>query len=472
MAASYLRRTLNDFSKVDYDQRAGIQAFTSLDVERVADDLQLSQQGEQRGKENLPPASSASADLVESSILDRVSEHMRSQIEALRFQQSTYGSRLAQIDISSQSIAAITKAPSVQQFKAEKERGIDGLYEVGQRVKETRREREQFRKTNKLERVARVPSGGKTFLAFALLVTIFLTESFLNGSFLAEGNRLGLLGGVSLAAGFAFVNILAAWGTAKYMVRNILRRNFFWKLAGLLGLFSYGSFAVGLNLTLAHYRDQSAKYSDQLGVRVLEQLESNPWELADINSVLLLFIGIGFSLIAFIDGWQWTDPFPGYADIEKRYLRALEDYEDIRAANIDELESIYYDMKQTAHSSLHKLDTSQSEQQIVINSHTTLVESFSDFQNQLERDANGLLQRYREANIQARDAKEPQGFSERYKLTKFRPEQLITKEKLDADQSQLADAKTQLSKAVGKIEQAYQEAIETYPTLESNILNG
>src|SRR5262249_32658007 len=160
---------------------------------------------------------------------------------------------------------------------------------------------------------------------------MFLIEVVINGNFLAKSNEQGILGGAVQAVSFAALNIIASFLWGLVPIRLINRRNVFLKFLGLIALLAYLVFACGLNLTLAHLRAIPPTVSGDVGQEVLARLLHAPHQLNDVNSWVFFGIGFIFSLVAMADGVMFTDPYPGYAALEKRWLDAGRQYTDGKA---------------------------------------------------------------------------------------------------------------------------------------------
>ena len=108
---------------------------------------------------------------------------------------------------------------------------------------------------------------------------------------------------------------------------------------GLIAIVCWFVFAIGLNLTLAHYREISGVLYEDAGAQVLKRLAASPTDLSDIKSWLFFALGYVFCMAALIDGIFYTDPYPGYAELEKRVLRAHDAYIDHKNGLIAEVSS-------------------------------------------------------------------------------------------------------------------------------------
>ena len=123
-------------------------------------------------------------------------------------------------------------------------------------------------------------------------------------------------------------------------IRLINRRNLFFKLVGHVPIIVYLAFASGLNLTLAHLREIHPTATGDIGQEVMTRRLKAPFILEDINSWAFFGIGFIFSLIAMTDGLLFTDPYFGYASLERRCNEARAQYTDSKADLIEKLREI------------------------------------------------------------------------------------------------------------------------------------
>ena len=170
-----------------------------------------------------------------------------------------------------------------------------------------------------------------------------------------------MLGAAVQAVSFATLNILASFLFGLVPIRLLNRRAFFLKLLGFLLLLFYLALAIGLNLTLAHLRETPPSLTGDVGEQVLQQLLHTPHVLHDVNSWVFFCIGFIFSLVAMTDGILFTDPYPGYAAMEKRWLEAGRHYTDRKAELIDELRDIRDTAKGAMNGAAHDLSVRRGE---------------------------------------------------------------------------------------------------------------
>ena len=158
-----------------------------------------------------------------------------------------------------------TAPAAVSEFRAEAAQGRDELHSLRRHLRDVEAERDDFRRRHRLTRTARWATGGSLTLKIGVLLTLFVFEVFLNGFFLAKGSELGYVGGAAEALIFALLNIGVSFLAGAVGVRELNHRNFIRKLLGLISLVGYLAIALGLNLTLAHYREAAGSFVSDAG---------------------------------------------------------------------------------------------------------------------------------------------------------------------------------------------------------------
>ena len=270
--------------------------------------------GATRGAENRPSTDAETLDDIEHRVVELIETHKQDAHSIYLEHLHTYDERLTALNFEERFAIIQQAAPeSVGEFRAEAALGRDELFSLRRRLYDSEQERDDFRRRHRLARPARLSSQGKTLLKVGILAILFVIEVVINGNFLAKSNPQGLLGGAVQAVSFAALNIIASFLLGLVPIRLINRRNFFFKLIGLLSFLLYLAFAIGLNLTLAHLREIPPTVNGDVGQEVMMQLLKAPLVLNDIISWVFFGIGFIFSLIAMTDGLLFTDPYFGYA---------------------------------------------------------------------------------------------------------------------------------------------------------------
>lgn len=417
---SAIERLMALFSQPTHDYRPATEIFLDIDINRVADALKLTQRGQERGAQNRPPSDAQTLDEVEHQILERTDRHKQDAHSIYLNQLETYDHRLAALNFEERFSTIQQAAPeAVGDFRAEAALGRDELFGLRRRVWDSEVERDLFRSLNKIRRPARLSRPGKIVLKVGVLALMFVIEVAMNGGFLSKSNEGGLLGGAVQAVGFAALNILASFLFGLVPIRLLNRRQFFLKFLGFISLIAYLAFAVALNLTLSHLRDLPPSATVDVGHEVLIQLTQQPFVLNDVNSWVLFGVGLIFSLIAMADGVLFTDPYFGYAALERRCIDARDEYTNGKEALIGNLREIRDTATQAMNAAAGDLSVRRGEYDAILLGRARLTQRFIEHQNQIERSARALLSIYREANQSARSRPVPSYFSQPYNLDRI-----------------------------------------------------
>jgi hypothetical protein len=468
---SPISRLLALFNQAQHDYRPATQIFLDLNVDRIADSLQLAKRGRERGSTNRPSTESESLDDIEHQIVERIESHKQDSHSLYLDQLHVYDARLAALNFEERFAIIQQAAPeAVGDFRAEAALGRDELFGLRRQVYDSELERGTFRTKHKLARQARITTPGKVVLKIGILAVLFIVEVIINGSFLSKSNEGGLLGGAVQALSFAALNIVVSFFLGLVPIRLINRRNFALKFLGLVALLAYLAFALGLNLTLAHLREMPPSIEGDVGHKVLLALQQAPLVLNDINSWTFFAIGFVFSVIAMSDGLLFTDPYFGYAALERRCIEARDQYTSGKAELIERLREIRDAASDAMNAAARDLSVRRSEYDGILQARARLSQRFIEHQNQIERTARALLSRYREADQAARTTPPPAYFSKPFNL-----ERIIYagNEPNEPFREQLAQSiKSSQQLLTGQIDQVhsvFDEAIRSYREIDDLI---
>lgn len=342
------------------------------------------------------------------------------------------------------------------------------MHDLRQKLSDATRSYNAFKAKNNITRAPQVTPKSLLFVKYAVLLCIFVFEFIANGYFLAKGNEMGIVGGFIQAMAFAFVNIGFTLFFALICVRRLYLPSMFQKIVGVVSIGLYGCFAIALNLFLAHYREVSGTTFEEAGRVALAQAVANPLGLQDIESWLLFASGLLFSLIAFVDGWSLTDPFPGLAKTYKQMLHARSEYTDRQAYLIDDLTSVRDSHEGNIKEIIESLNERRAQHNEITAHRSKMLSLFVTYQENLERTANTLLNTYRDANRKARKTPVPAYFNQPFKLQRVKPTMQASVE-LTSQEIAEAIRKTQaeLSVQIKEITQICSDGIDKYHELDN-----
>jgi hypothetical protein len=465
---SALSRLVNGLKREQHDYRASLEIFPLLNIDKMAADMGLTRAGAERGAREEPASDSVVLDDVESRIIERVEAEKNGAHSTLLDQMRIYRERLAGLDFEGRFGAIRQAAPAaVSEFRAEAAQGRDELHSLRRHLRDLEFERDDFRRRHNLKRAARWASGGNLTVKVGVLLCLFVFEVFLNGIFLAKGNELGYLGGAAEAITFALFNIGAAFLLAAVGVRELNHRNWFRKFFGLASLVVYLVLLVGINLSLAHYREVSAALISDAGREVLTRLKTAPLGLVDFKSWLLFGLGVLCSLIAFGDSFLIFDPYPGYGPLERRRAHAHEAYIRRKTDLIAQLLDIRDEAIEILEEANRDLSLRRAEHDAILESRGRLARLFAAHQAHLDRAVNALLSVYREANKNLRKTPAPRRFSQGHLLEKFPVEEELAEPSTREDlRRSIAESQNILTAQVEAIHAEFERAFASYREID------
>ncbi|KAB2699904.1 hypothetical protein [Brucella lupini] len=442
--------------------------FPSLDASKVEADLDIHAEATERGAEEQPDEGAQSLDRKELQIIQVVEDAKNDAYQNLEDQLQSFSQRLTTLDFQGQfSEIELSNANAISSFKAEVVKGKAELHDLRQKLLDATRSYNDFKTKNNITRAPQVTANHMLFLKYAVLLFIFVFEFVGNGYFLAKGNEMGLVGGFIQTMAFAFVNIGFTLFFALICVRRLYLPSIFQKLVGVLSIGLYGCFAVALNLFLAHYREVSGTTFEEAGRAALTQAIANPLGLQDIESWLLFASGLLFSLIAFVDGWSLTDPFPGLAKTYKQMLHARSEYTERQAYLIDELTNVRDDHESNIKEIIESLNERRSQHNEITAHRSKMLSLFITYQEGLERTANALLNTYRDANRKARKTPVPAYFNQPFNLQRVKPTMQASVELTSQEISEaIRKTQTELSTQIKEITQLCSDGIDQYHELD------
>jgi hypothetical protein len=222
-------------------------------------------------------------------------------------------------------------------FKVEHKRHIDSAQK---KREDTETKKRIFQRDNNLIREAKYPDSKTFYLALTSL--LILIETGLN----AEGHRGNgaLIEGIYLAFGISFTNVLLSLLLGRGFTLKNLKQKLFLKICGWSSLLMFISSSIFLNGFYATYRSELlvTQVEPQLVTIITKTLNIFLLEypISDMKSHLTFIMTLIFSLGAFIEGYYWSDPCPGYEEVDKNVIEAREAEEELIKKHEDTLKQM------------------------------------------------------------------------------------------------------------------------------------
>ena len=260
----------------------------------------------------------------------------------------------------------------------------------------------RFKKENRIQREPSYPSTRKKVLMYGIAAFLVLLESVLNGAFLSVGAEGGFVEGAGIALAISLVNVVVPLIFFGPISRHLAHVHLGKRLVAgaLTGVYAVVIFA--LNLGVAHYREVSAELAPDVGQRVVERLQTDPFALADAQSWLIFAIGLMFSAIGFWEGRKMDDGYPGYGNVHREAESAKEAYED-------EVEEVSLELTEARSKALdrikevvHDLKEAPRRQAAIRRRLEQWIADFDAHATALDEAGRHMVREYREANLEAR----------------------------------------------------------------------
>jgi hypothetical protein len=399
----------------------GIQNFPALDVPQISAQLDLEARGTADGGSDQPPSDGEVPSSAESDVQADIERRARKGAEEYLSQLSLYDGRIGRALASTDVRADIEAAgnSALTEFRIQAEYDLDRLKDLRREVAGRDQELEEFRSSNRMRRLPHIISPTETTIRLLVLGIAVTFELILNGHYFAQASDLGLIGGVSQALVFSFLNVGVAFGYGLLVFPLLLHRQPWIKLAG--AVFSLGYLAVAAvgNVLIGLYRDL---YIEKAGVIAVSDLvgrfaamhfdvqDPNSWLLRDAGSLVLAVLGFAISIVSAIDAIGLRDPYPRYGHIGAIRARAvaayvaekgrlLREFMRMRDGRIEEMSSIIAQIRRYDLELRSALDNRKA-------SHKNYVAYLDHLADSYAR----LIQIYRAANAKTRSTPPPTRF--------------------------------------------------------------
>lgn len=395
--------------------RPSIQAFPPLNVEQIAAELSIHDRARKLAAQGKPAADAESPDSEELAIAEDIERRARKAAEEYRASLELYDSRIRDAIIASELRVEVESAgeSAVSDFSIRAVNDANHLAALEDEAKGRDAEYTAFRQRHRLERQPRIVSARERTFRGIIIGIFVILESVLNGLFFAEGSETGLVGGFVLASGLSLLNIGAAILCAVYALPLLIYRNFAVRAAGALAVLAYLAWLLGLNLAIAHFRDTFiASAGDVSAVLLWESFVRSPFVLADAQSWLLAFLGIGFSVSALISAQGLDDRYLFYGDIGRARVDAFKHFNNEKTVALEGFMQRRDEAVDQMTEVIAALRRQEYDKRLAIDGRNRLHRELGAFLDHLAAAHQRLVAQYREANEAARSAAAPGYFRE------------------------------------------------------------
>ncbi len=313
--------------------------FTNVRVKILEDKINVAQNAKTDGKLNLPPSESEHVSKCENEAIIQADEFRASQVAkantVLKNLEKKITDSQSQLDQDNFHIANFKNEINDQIINADGK--LSNLKDIFDREDHQVR---NFKLENHLTREPETLNSVKIMIGMFIIGVLFVIELLVNSNLLAPAMTSGLAEGQSLAAGVAGLNVFVSFGLGYYALKNFHHRRISRKIISQFFLAIYIIFIVYLNWALGAYR----AIHETTGANMMDILTGNaqsvdtsslhahfPWTIdLTFQSLILVFIGIGFAIASLIDGYLFNDRYPGFGTIAKTRNETKKEIDRIR----------------------------------------------------------------------------------------------------------------------------------------------
>lgn len=385
-----------------------------IDIERIAQDLQLDEQAKRFGEAGLPAADAKVIAGPEAALVERVEKARQDFVDWGALRLNVLNTDLSRRDITKD----VNQARQADQEFERKASAMLSEHEaamraLGETARNRKAELEAFRAKHRLSREAHEPSLN-LFLRIMILVALIAIEGVLNARFFSQGLEDGLVGGFIEAGTMAGVNVLFAFAIGKYLIPYANHAYLIPKALGLLAITAAVVWLTCAGLGIAHYRDSLTSEIANPAAAAWSSFLAHPYQLKDLFSWALFAITVAFGTIALFDGLYSNDRYPGYGSISSRADSAIEEYESVLADLREQLEELKNDELKTFDKALKRADTDVSMFKSLIESKQMAGSRLANALLSADNALDALIKRFRSLNELHRKGAPRPGYFDRH----------------------------------------------------------
>lgn len=489
----------SNFISAFVNQKSGIydpssHSFNQLDPTKISQQMRLAEIGKQRGENNLPPSSATMADDIEQKITLLIRNEAREAKEVCDSNFKVLISRLKNLATQPKVNELATIADKAEtDFSLQIHQTGFALYLSRLNVTKTEQELEEFKKKHSLTRMANYPKS--RFKGYAILFLLVVIETILNGYFFSKKNDLGWLGGVSVSSFLSIANISIGIFLGNFAYRFFHHRRKSIKFLGAIICTLCMAVIITVNLGIAHYRtlmnepvavptlvekplEEAGNTDNQedsqitpevnLAELAFSNFKNKPLGINDIESWLLVLIGVLFSLTASYKAYRSDDPYFRYGEVARRRETAIFDYGEMATAMLDDLQDLYNHIKEHLDNIQKDISSARGESLSIKSSFISWNSLLSNHLNHLEDTARILISEYRYSNMSTRTEDAPKFFKKDWELEKPNFDEFVSEFDNETKGIEEAVSSSQgiYTNAARQIRDAYEVARKAYQTIE------
>ena len=359
---------------------------------------------------------------------------------------------------------AFSKAVEVESQRALRE--FDEGFKRTQRMEERSfRALKAYRLRLNITRPARFPEW--TVLHWGFVLLLFLVESVANSSIFSQASPFGLVGGLVQASVISGINV--GMGLLGGMVvlpwrhlNMVTNRSVAWPTAVAVLI---GFFVLIFNLATAHYRVLLEDDPTNAITGAINHLLESPLSINNFEAWTLLFIGLIFCIVAWLEGYKSDDPLRDYGHLTRVHEKAKQENAELKSAIRTAVVSKFGELKISTELSVRQATSMLGDFKALIERSKAMSSEFLAWRDQVEDHAAVLLSKYQFFYLQVHDLDpKPAYFSVKFKLPAVMPFSEESQRRTDAEARV-----PKLEKVVLALETVRDEGIDLEPAVMTKL---
>jgi len=169
---------------------------------------------------------------------------------------------------------------------------------------------------------------------------------------------------------------------------------------------------AGFNLATAHYRALLEEDPLTALKLVLSRLFGAPFGFDNFDAVILLLMGMMFSLAALYKTYKADDHYPGYGPLDRRYKEAREHYEEIKTNFRRDINETIDEGRKEVGRLMHEARGFTSEMPENLKHAQSTYDEYQRYAADAEVALRQLLELYRAKNAEIRTSRPPSYFND------------------------------------------------------------
>jgi hypothetical protein len=445
-----------DFSELDFEE---------VDLGQVAEELSLEEKAISNGKNELPPPSATQ--------IDGPQEEIRAAIQGRVGKVMTgYEKRIKGLNGEIQGCRIEDKISRLKSADRELGQELSGLSDrlsskIGsarEAVESAQKEIRTYKKRFGIERGPRRPDS-RAFQV-GLLASVAVLEALVNGFFFRQGMEQGIVGGAFIALILAALDVALVFFAGQYSVWAYHGTKPVHKTVGSLASLLVALWALFYNLLTTHIREhlQSDLLMQEALQQALDRFLSAPFAIEQADSLVLLFLGMGFSASAYYAGTKWDDPIPRYGQMHRDLQDRKEDLRYWKQVYQEKASRLKDEKLKEVERAFEKAEDKTRYLEELVSVKKALLKNVTECTGYYRNAYKALVRRYRDVNQRHRSTAPPEHFDEEPEIEFTSVEDYSTEEekkRLSRQKERISEMRKKIADVKSSVEERYRKELDT-----------